>query len=84
MKMSCGVGINVKNNEMTCMSRDFYDMNRIVKNLLDDDVIEKQHKLAVYVNQYCYRSLSGRVFNVMFFSTMALYQPVLHSNNSYW
>ena len=54
MKMSCGVGINVKNNEMTCMSRDFYNMNRIVKNLLDDDEIEKQHEPAVYLNQYCY------------------------------
>ena len=81
MKASRGVGINVKNNEMTCMSNDFYDMNKIVKNLLDDDDIDKQYEPAVYVNQYCYRSLSGRVFNVMFFSTLALYQPMLPSNN---
>jgi len=67
MKLDQGVGINVKNNEMTCMSSDFYDMNKIIKNLLDNEEIDKQHEPAVYVNQYCYRSTAGRVYNVMFF-----------------
>ena len=49
------------------MSSDFYDMNKIVKNLLDDEEFDQQHTPDVYVNQYCYRSTAGCMYNAMFF-----------------
>ncbi|KAL9184884.1 hypothetical protein ACHAXT_002661 [Thalassiosira profunda] len=68
MKLSeHGVLTNTFSDDMSGITRDFTDIGRIVHNLLDDDVIEQRDKPAVYVNQFCYRSTSGRIYNVMCF-----------------
>ena len=62
-----GVMVNVKNNEVTGVCTDFYDITKIMKNLLDEDKIDQMEEQTVHVNQWCYRSTAGRIFNVMFF-----------------
>ena len=67
MKLESGLGFNTANDELTALSSDFCDLNKIVKNLLDEEKVDEEHVPAVYVNQYCYRSTSGRIYPVMFF-----------------
>ena len=62
-----GVTVNVKNNAMTGLCGDFYDMTKIMKNLLDEDEIDQMEEPTVHAHQWCYRSTAGRIFNVMFF-----------------
>ena len=40
LSISQGIVQNVKNNEMTGMSKDMYDVNKIMRNLLDEDEID--------------------------------------------
>ena len=40
LSVSRGIVQNVKNNEMTGMSKDMYDVNKIMRNLLDGFCIE--------------------------------------------
>lgn len=42
-------------------------MNKIIKNLLDEDEILNLEAPTVYVCQFCYRSTGGRIFNIMHF-----------------
>ena len=67
MKLQSGLGYNVKNDDLTALLADFHDLTKIVKNLLDDEVVEEESTPAVHVNQYCFRSTSGRIYPVMFF-----------------
>ena len=67
MKLERALRVNVKNNKVTGMESDFYDLGRIVKNLLDDKNVDEDKAPAVYVNQYCYRATDGRVYPVMCF-----------------
>ena len=62
-----GVAVNVKNNEVAGLCKDFHDITKIMKNLLDDDEIDNMEEPAVHAHQFCYRSTAGRIFNVMFF-----------------
>ena len=54
MKLQSGLGYNVKNDDLTALSADFHDLTKIVKNLLDDEVVEEESTPAVHVNQYCF------------------------------
>ena len=67
VKLFGGVATNMKNDEMSGVSEDFYDLNKILKNLLDEDEIDPFQEPTIYVNQFCYRSTAGRVFNIAFF-----------------
>ena len=62
-----GAVVNVKNDQLTGLSKDFYDMTKIMKNLLDEDEIDQMEEPTVHAHQWCYRSTTGRIFNVMFF-----------------
>ena len=52
---------------MTGVSKDFYDMNKIMKNVLDEDEIDGMEEPTKEVHQFSYRSTAGGIFNIMFF-----------------
>jgi hypothetical protein len=62
-----GQFVNVKNSVTSGFCADFYDMKQIMKNLLDEDEIDKTEEPALHAHQFCYRSTAGRIFNIMFF-----------------
>ena len=73
VKLTGGVVMSSTTNEITGISSDFFDISKIVKNLLDEDEIEKMNTPTVYALQLSYRATTGRVFNIMhFFSNGAL------------
>jgi len=67
IKVTGGIGTNVKDDSMRGLAKDFYDVNKILKNLLDEDELDLMEQPTVYINQFCYRLTSGRVYNIMFF-----------------
>ena len=67
MKVLQALMINVKNNKLSGITSDFHDVNKILKNLLDEDDINDKHKPTIYVHQFPYRYIDGRVFNIMHF-----------------
>lgn len=67
MKLQKGVQLNAKTDELTGLTNDFFDLKKIIKNLLDDKEIEDEQEPASYVTQYSYRTVGGRVYNIMFF-----------------
>jgi len=52
MKVLQAMMNNVKNNELSEVTSDFHDVNKILKNLLDEDDINEEHKPTVYVHQF--------------------------------
>ena len=54
MKLNKDVAINIKTGKIVGFSRDFVDMQKIVKNLLDEDDIESFARPATSVNQWAY------------------------------
>ena len=52
MKVTKGVLVNVKDNSVRGITKDFYDIGKIVTNLLDEDDIDEAEEPAVHVNQY--------------------------------
>jgi len=67
MKLTRGVVMNTKSHDTVGISKDFCDLNIIVKNLLDEDEVIKKEEPTVQVLQFCYRSTSGRMYNIMHF-----------------
>ena len=67
LSISQGIVQNVKNNEMIGMSKDMYDVNKIMRNQLDEDEIDVIQEPTNHVHQFSYQSTAGRVFNIMFF-----------------
>ena len=57
----------VDNDTMTGMSKDMYDVNKILKNLLDEDSIDVVEKATNSVHQFSYQTTAGRLLNIMFF-----------------
>ena len=55
------------------VAKDFYDVNKIVSNLLDDNEINMADQSVLNAQQFSYQATSGKMFNVMIFSTMAPY-----------
>ena len=49
-----GVAVNVKNNEVAGLCKDFHDITKIMKNLLGDDEIDNMEEPAVHAHQFCY------------------------------
>ena len=66
MKLKEDILINVESNKMVGFTEDFISAKKIIKKLLDDDELENCCKPAKYVNQWRYRSVSGRSFNCEF------------------
>ena len=66
MKLKEDILVNVVSNKMVGFTEDFISAKKIMKNLLDDDELENYCKPAKYVNQWRYRSVSGRSFNCEF------------------
>ena len=54
------------------ISKDFYDVNKIMKNLLDEDEIDQMEQLTVHVDQFSWRNTSGRDFNIIPFFNSGL------------
>ena len=50
---------------MSGITSDFFDVNKILKHLLDDDEINDEHQSIVYVHQFSYQFTAGRVFNIL-------------------
>ena len=67
MKLSEGLVTNCKNNVSSGLTKDFYDLGRVMKNFMQSDDEEPNDKPATYVNQWWVRSTSGRVHNAMAF-----------------
>ena len=57
----------VKNDTMTGVSKDMYDVNKILKNLLDEDTIDVVEETTNHVHQFSYQTTAGRVLKIMFF-----------------
>jgi len=68
MKMTKDVIMNVKSNEIIGITKDFLSMKKIIKSWLDDKPgeIEDFNEPATHVNQWRYRSISGRSYNCEF------------------
>ena len=62
-----GFVCNVKNDTVRGVTKDFYDVNKIMRNLIDEDEIDHTYQPVVNAHQFSYRSTSGEVFNVMTF-----------------
>lgn len=66
MKLQKDVAINIKTGETVGFSRDFFDVKKILRDLLADDSKIATTEPATYVNQYRYRGTNGRSFNCNF------------------
>ena len=62
-----GIATNVKNDKVAVFCKDFHDMRKIMKNLLDEDEINNMDEPAVHTRQIFFQSTAGRTFNVVFF-----------------
>ena len=69
MKLRKDVIMNVSSNDIIGVTNDFISTKKIVKSLLDTDSddIEGYNETATYVNQWRYRSITGRTYNCEFF-----------------
>ena len=64
--------INAKHDSLTGMTKDLYNVNKIVKNTLGNNEINVKYKPTHYIHQYLYCSTFGCVFlDVMYFSIQA-------------
>ena len=59
MNLESGLGFNIANDEQTALLNDFCNLNKIVRKLLDNEKVEEENILVVYVNQYCYLSINS-------------------------
>ena len=57
----------VKNDIMTGVSKDMYDVNKILNNLLDEDTIDVVEETTNHVHQFSYQITAGRLLNIRFF-----------------
>ena len=55
----------VKNDTMTGVSKDMYDVNKILNNLLDEDTIDVVEETTNHVHQFSYQITAGRVLNIV-------------------
>ena len=67
MKLKGDIYFNASNNEIVGVSEDFISEKKILKNLLDSDSIDESWQPAVYVNQWRFRSVNGKTYNLEFF-----------------
>ena len=52
---------------MTGISKDMYDVNKILNNLLNEDTIDVVEETTNHVHQFSYQTTAGRLLNIMFF-----------------
>ena len=67
MKLKKDVIINVKSGAVVGLTDDFTSQKKIIKNWLDEDKPNDMVEPATHVNQWQYRSVTGRTFNCEFF-----------------
>ena len=60
------MAFNVTNDEVKGFTEDFACVKKIMNNLLDEDSMESFSKSATYVNQWRYRSVNGKTYNLEF------------------
>ena len=66
MKVKGDVAFNVMKDKVKGFTEDFACVKKIMNNLLDEDSIESFSKPATYVNQWRYRSVNGKTYNLEF------------------
>eukprot|EP00986_Skeletonema_menzelii_P020755 scaffold32210_cov114-Skeletonema_menzelii.AAC.1 len=67
MKLKKDVVINVKSGAVVGLTDDFISQTKIIKTWLDKDKPNDMVEPATHVNQWQYRSITGRTFNCEFF-----------------
>jgi len=65
--ISQGMVTNSKNNVTRGITNDFFELSRVMGNIMDSDDIESMDRPATKVNQWWYRATDGRMFCVMSF-----------------
>ena len=66
MKLKENIVINVTTNKMVGLSDDFICQKKILQNLLDEDEVKNFCEQAKSVNQWSFRSINERQYNVEF------------------
>jgi len=63
MKLSEGLVTNCKNNISSGLTKDFYDLGRVMQNVMESDDQESNDRPATHVCQWWVRATDGRVYN---------------------
>ena len=66
MKLKGDIVFNVNTKKVRGFTEDFANARRSVTNLLDDEDVESYSKPATYVNQWGFRSVDGKTYNLEF------------------
>ena len=66
MKLKGDILLNTNNDEVVGFTSDFVSMKKIVTNVLDEESISNFCRPAVNVNQWRYRLVNGKTYNISF------------------
>ena len=66
MKLKSDIEFNVNINDVRGFTKDFANTRKIMTKFLDDEDVESYSKPANYVNQWRFRSVSVKTYNLEF------------------